>query len=333
MTRRPVSLFTLVAACCLAWLVAAVPVLAQQSAAIPPLVSPVIDLTGTLSGADIGRLERQALALQKNSGGQLQIVILSTTAPESIEDYAQRAFNAWGLGRRDIDDGLLVLVAKDDRKVRIHTGRGLESVITDAVAERLIQEYLVPKFRRGDYVGGLEDATLVLASLINGKPLPAPMAAQDDRNSIPRALLALFVSIVIGIAARLLAPGFPVGFRVVSVAMLSAIFCIGLSAWYIALLGVAIGIVVTIVDPPDDLGLSAAARRGRYRSGQWRFDDFVYDPNSPEAVRRRQARDQRERDRERDDGGGWSGGGNRSGGGGWSGGGGRSGGGGASGSW
>lgn len=73
------------------------------SVAIPPLVSPVIDLTGTLSDADIGRLERQALALQKSSGGQLQIVILSTTAPESIEDYAQRTFNTWGLGRRGAD--------------------------------------------------------------------------------------------------------------------------------------------------------------------------------------------------------------------------------------
>jgi uncharacterized protein len=311
MTRARISLFLLATACCLAWLLAAMPVLAQQPRSIPPLVSPVIDLTGTLSAADIERLRRQALALQQDSGGQMQIVMLSTTAPESIEDYAQRAFDTWALGRSGIDDGLLVLVAKDDREVRIHTGRGLEPVITDAIAARLIREYLVPKFRRGDYVGGLEDATLVLASLIGGAPLPAPMAAQSDKASTARVVFALLASIVVALAVRVLAPAFPVALRVASAGLLAAIFGIALSIWPIALLATAIGIVVAAMPLPALERFATALHSGRYRIGQSRPDDFNDAPGS----RRQQGRDQGD-----DDGGGWSGGGGRSGGGGASGG-------------
>ncbi|MFZ5638177.1 MAG: TPM domain-containing protein [Pseudomonadota bacterium] len=169
---------------------------------VPPLTSPVVDTTGTLAAEEIARLERQALALQRSSGAQLQILMLSSTAPQSIEDYAQRAFDAWKLGRQGVDDGLLVVVAKDDRKVRIQTGTGLESKVTDATAARLIQEYLVPKFRRGDYAGGLDDATLVIASLMNGRPLPPPMAAQDTGRLGGGAVVLL----VIGVMAAILVP-------------------------------------------------------------------------------------------------------------------------------
>lgn len=180
---------------------------AADAAPVPPLTSPVIDTTGTLAAEEIARLERQALALQRSSGAQLQVLMLSSTAPQSIEDYAQRAFDAWKLGRAGVDDGLLVVVAKDDRKVRIHTGTGLESKVTDATAARLIQEYLVPKFRRGDYAGGLDDATLVIASLMNGQPLPPPMAAQDSGRIGGGALVLL----VIGVMAAILVP---IGFLV-----------------------------------------------------------------------------------------------------------------------
>jgi uncharacterized protein len=175
---------------------------AADAAPVPPLTSPVIDTTGTLAAEEIARLERQALALQRSSGAQLQVLMLSSTAPQSIEDYAQRAFDAWKLGRQGVDDGLLVVVAKDDRKVRIHTGTGLEAKVTDATAARLIQEYLVPKFRRGDYAGGLDDATLVIASLMNGQPLPPPMAAQDSGRIGGGALVLL----LIGVMAAILLP-------------------------------------------------------------------------------------------------------------------------------
>ncbi len=174
----------------------------SASVPVPPLTSPVIDTTGTLAAADIALLERQARALQRSSGSQLQILMLSSTGPQPIEDFAQRVFDEWRLGRKDVDDGLLLLVAKDDRKVRIHTGTGLETVITDVTAARLIQEYLVPKFRRGDYAGGLGDATLVIASLMNGEPLPAPMAAQGSG----RFGAGMTVLLALGVMAALLVP-------------------------------------------------------------------------------------------------------------------------------
>ncbi|MFT4249419.1 MAG: YgcG family protein [Pseudomonas sp.] len=161
---------------------------AQQLAAIPALGSPVVDQTGTLDAAQKQRLEQQALALQQSKGSQLQVLIVASTQPETIEEYTQRVFDAWKLGRKGVDDGVLLVVAKDDRRVRIQPGYGLEGAIPDAIANRVIQEYLVPQFRQGDYAGGIEQASAVLVKLIEGEDLPAPVSAQDakdDADPIP----------------------------------------------------------------------------------------------------------------------------------------------------
>ena len=102
--------------------------------------------------------------------------MVPTTQPETIEQYTVRAFEQFKLGRKGVDDGVLIVVAKDDRRVRIEPGYGLEGAIPDAIANRVIQEYLVPKFRANDYGGGLTDATAALVKIIDGEPLPAPMA-------------------------------------------------------------------------------------------------------------------------------------------------------------
>ncbi|KAF1701891.1 hypothetical protein CSC70_14140 [Pseudoxanthomonas kalamensis DSM 18571] len=102
--------------------------------------------------------------------------MVPTTRPDTIEQYAVRVFEQWKLGRKGVDDGVLLLVAKDDRAVRIETGYGLEGAIPDAVANRVIQEYLVPEFREGDFGGGIEAATAVLVKVIDGEPLPAPVS-------------------------------------------------------------------------------------------------------------------------------------------------------------
>lgn len=101
-------------------------VVAQDLAAIPPLRSPVVDTTGTLDATQLQQLEQQALALQQRKGAQLQILIVPTTQPEAIEQYTQRVFDQWKIGRKGVDDGVLLLVAKDDRRVRIQPGYGLE---------------------------------------------------------------------------------------------------------------------------------------------------------------------------------------------------------------
>lgn len=154
---------------------------AQQAAAIPPLDSPVVDTTGTLDDAQKQQLEQQALALQQRKGSQLQVLLVGSTRPESIEQYTQRVFDQWKLGRKGVDDAVLLVVAKDDRRVRIQPGYGLEGAIPDITAGRVIQEYMAPKFRAGDYGGGIVDATAVLVQLIDGEPLPPPIA--DNRGS------------------------------------------------------------------------------------------------------------------------------------------------------
>ena len=110
-----------------------------QQAAIPRFDSPVVDVTGTLDAASKQRIEQQALALQQRKGSQLQVLVVASTAPETIEQYAVRAFESFRLGRKGVDDGVLLVVAKDDRKVRIEVGYGLEGAIPDITAGRVIQ--------------------------------------------------------------------------------------------------------------------------------------------------------------------------------------------------
>ncbi|WP_342317255.1 TPM domain-containing protein [Lysobacter sp. FW306-1B-D06B] len=177
---------------------------AQQLAPIPPLDSPVIDTTGTLDAATEQQLETQALALQQRKGSQLQVLVVPTTMPEDIAQYSVRAFEQWKIGRKGVDDGVLLVVAKDDRRVRIEVGYGLEGAIPDATSARVIQEYLVPKFRAGDYRGGITDASAALVKLIDGEPLPAPMADHraERRGGGSGWLIALFVAFIVAQVAR-----------------------------------------------------------------------------------------------------------------------------------
>lgn len=303
-----------------------------QSMSIPPLASPVVDTTGTLTPAEVARLERRALALQDRSGSQLQILMCESTGSESIEDYAQRAFGTWALGRRGVDDGLLVLVAKNDRKVRIHTGAGLESKIDDETAGRLIQEYLVPKFRRGDFAGGLDDATRVLSSLMNGEALSEPMAAhaiEDSKRPIP-AVLALLLAGLVGWLVSLPCRRFSISTQVVMTALAAGV-CGALFSGLAVLAFPALIIGSAIAALASPRSLSVASGRRVLRSGRWNPDEFVHDFDSPEALRRRQERDRRERERREYGHDGYDSG--RSSSSGWSGGGGSSHGRGASGSW
>jgi len=198
----------------LLWCCLLLPAAAQQLAAIPVLDSPVVDTTGTLDAAQKQQLEQQALALQQRKGSQLQVLMVPTTEPESIEQYTQRVFEQWKLGRKGVDDGVLLLVAKNDRRVRIEPGYGLEGAIPDAIANRVIQEYLVPKFRGGDYGGGITDATAVLVKLIDGEELPAPVS--DNRPERPHGgdwLFALFAAFIIASIVRGVFGRAPAGIR------------------------------------------------------------------------------------------------------------------------
>jgi len=152
---------------------------AQGLQPVPPLQARVTDLTGTLSAEQRQQLESRLASLEQRKGSQVAILVVSTTRPEPIEEYSLRVAEAWKLGRaqvdgRKVDDGVLLLVAKDDRKVRIEVGYGLEGAIPDALAKRIIAEAIAPAFRKGDFFGGLEAAVGDLSRLIEGESLPQP---------------------------------------------------------------------------------------------------------------------------------------------------------------
>ena len=136
--------------------------------ALPPLTERVTDLTGTLSAEDKASLTASLAALDKDKGAQVVIVMLPTTQPEAIEQYSIRLAEAWKIGRKGIYDGVIILVAKDDRKMRIEVGYGLEGAIPDAIAKRIVAEQMAPRFREGDFACcGFSSKYLSNASPVN----------------------------------------------------------------------------------------------------------------------------------------------------------------------
>ena len=157
-----------------AMLLLAGPAFAQDLVAVPPLTAPVMDLTGTLTPDQVAALEAKLHAFERSKGSQVAVLIVRSTQPEAIEQFSMRVAEAWKLGREGIDDGILLLVALDDRKLRIEVGYGLEGAVPDAIANRIIDEDISPQFRRGDYYGGVTTGVDRLLRVIDGEPLPEP---------------------------------------------------------------------------------------------------------------------------------------------------------------
>ena len=142
--------------------------------AVPPLVGRVVDTTGTLSASDVAAQSQRLLDFQKRKGSQIAVLIVPTTAPETIEQYSLRAAETWKIGRKRIDDGALLVVAKNDHRLRIEVGYGLEGALTDVTARRIIDEVIVPRFKTGDFAGGIAAGLSRMIGVVDGEPLPAP---------------------------------------------------------------------------------------------------------------------------------------------------------------
>jgi uncharacterized protein len=284
----------------LAWLLAAAlslpPALALAAAPAPPHQSQhVTDQTGTLTAEQIAALEAPLVALEQRKGAQVAILVVGSTGEQALEDYSLAVAEANKLGRAKPDDGLLLLVAKDDRKARIEVGYGLEGAVTDAMASRIIREYLAPKFRNNDYYGGLSDAEGALVKLVDGEPLPAPVAdGNQDSGTNP-----LFFAAILGLFVGMFAGG--TGLKPVALRRLGAAAIAGGIGWLLFSVGLSVLVAAVIAFVVSSGGA------GRFGSGSGGWGSF---PGG---------------------GGSWGGGGG--GGGGWSGGGGSFGGGGASGGW
>jgi uncharacterized protein len=157
---------------CWAWLGAVS--LARAEVPVPPLTGRVVDQTATLSADQAAALEQKLKDFEERKGSQVAVLIVPTTQPETIEQFSMRVVEQWKLGRKKVDDGALLLVAKDDRRLRIEVGYGLEGALNDATVRRIIDEVITPKFRAGDFAGGITDGVDRMLRVIDGEPLPAP---------------------------------------------------------------------------------------------------------------------------------------------------------------
>ena len=156
---------------------------AQNLQPIPALTAHVIDQTGTLDAIELKGLDDKLLAFEETKGTQIAILMIVTSQPEDIASYANRVANAWKIGRKGVGDGVLVVVAKDDRKMRIEVAKSLEGAIPDLAAKQIIDEALTPNFRKGDFAGGLRAAADQLIARVNGEALPAPKATGRPAGS------------------------------------------------------------------------------------------------------------------------------------------------------
>lgn len=157
--------------------------LAQDLQPIPELRARVIDQTGTLDAASVTALETKLAAFEQSRGSQVVVVMVATTAPEDIADYTQRLGDAWKIGRPAVGDGVLFVIAKNDRRMRIATAKALEGAIPDLMARRILDGAVTPAFRGGDYAGGIEAGVDQILARIRGEELPLPAAANAPRQA------------------------------------------------------------------------------------------------------------------------------------------------------
>ena len=181
---------------------------AQGVQPVPTLTAHVMDSTGTLNAAQREALEAKLTAFEKARGAQVVVLIVPTTQPEDIAAYAQRIGDSWKIGRKSIGDGLLLVVAKNDRTVRIETTKTLEGPIPDLMASRIIENAITPRFKQGDFAGGLDVGTDRIMALISGENLPAPpQGSADARNpngGFDWTTLAVFLFFAVPIGGRVL---------------------------------------------------------------------------------------------------------------------------------
>ena len=180
--------FFLLLFCILAWAVVGVPELSRR----------VTDLTATLSAEQVTALENKLAAFEAQKGSQIAVLIVATTGPKDIAEFGIEVADLWQIGRKGIDDGVILIVAKDDRKLRVEVGYGLEGVIPDAVAKRVISETITPYFKNGDYVGGIDAGITQLMGLIGGEALPAPPESRGEGQGDGAFMFILFGGLIAG---------------------------------------------------------------------------------------------------------------------------------------
>lgn len=182
--------------CAVLWLALAlfVPFTVRAQVAVPPLLGHITDLTGTLAPDQKSTLEQTLEAFEARKGSQLAVLMVPTTEPEDIAQFALRVAEQWKLGRKKVDDGVVLVIAKNDRTLRIEVGYGLEGVLSDITSKRIISETISPRFKQGDFYGGVVAGVDQIIRIVDGEPLPEPKnSSRDSNQSIRQFVPFLFI--------------------------------------------------------------------------------------------------------------------------------------------
>jgi uncharacterized protein len=248
---------------------------AAADVAVPPLTGRVVDQTGTLGASDIASLNARLKDLEQRKGSQVAVLIVPTTEPETIEQFSIRVAEAWKIGRKKIDDGALLVIAKNDHKLRIEVGYGLEGSLTDVTSRRIIDEVITPDFRFGDFAGGISKGVDRIIGVINGEPLPPPKPEASHGSDIdwtsflnplnPFTIFGIYVigAICRGLLGRLLGSA-------------AAGVVVGGLGWYLfgsfalaLVLGGIVSLLTMFADGIIAANQNASRQSGRGRSSGW----------------------------------------------------------------
>lgn len=239
---RVCSVLLLVWAALLPWQVSA-------EIAVPALSGRVIDQTKTLTPEQLRTLDQKLREIEARKGSQVAVLMVPTTKPEEIEQYAIRVADKWKLGRKKVDDGVILLIGKNDRAVRIEVGYGLEGALTDAMSKRIIDGAIIPRFKQQDFYGGILSGVDQIGRVIDGEILPVPVPARQlvaDQEGTLSSLSVLFVIALVlgGFLRSILGRGLGAGVTAVAVSIIGWFIA---GALLTAILGGVIAFIVTLL--------------------------------------------------------------------------------------
>jgi uncharacterized protein len=231
-----------------------------QEMPVPALTGRVMDQTGnTLSAAQSTALDGKLAAFEAQAGPQIVVLIVASTGAEDIAAFAYRVADQWKLGRREVGDGILVLVARDDKRVRIEVAKALEGAVPDLAARQIIDRAIKPAFRQADYAGGLNLALDQLMARVKGEGLPLPASHTGKAGNGPVSLdqLAIFFFIAVPVIGAVLTA--MMGRTVGSLATSAAAG--GIASWVTASTWLGVGVGLGALVMVGLLGIGAAGRR------------------------------------------------------------------------
>ncbi len=234
--------------------------------AVPALSGRVVDQTGTLNRDQKAALEQTLQAFEARKGSQVAVLLVPTTEPETIEQFSLRVAEQWKLGRKKVDDGALLIVAKNDRTLRIEVGYGLEGALSDLVAKRIVSDVIVPRFKQQDFAGGISAGVDQMIRVIDGEALPAPAARPASRPAggfadLEQYAPVLFVlAMVAGGVLRMVLGRFPGALVTGGLVAVLAWFLVGVIS--VSLIAGLIALVVTLAGGGRGVGGSGGGSYG-----------------------------------------------------------------------